>query len=434
MGEDDVGLSHGRRGAGIPVTREHPVVDVEDVGVRRQRQSQQRDVGVCATTQRPLGTVECERHRERALVEIGSRNAVDVAHFPQKNRLSEQGLRGPDQLEGIEVLLIGTQTPILLREGADLLPSRGEVTHADVFVRGQLGIEDEPQPAGVEVVVKILDQQFPPGTDTRLAATADTEGVYPTQIGVRGALAGTRPETIESHLAGEDVGRDLIQLTQVQDVDRGITRHHRRVDHPEEPVGFEVQIAERTVLGFAGGRADGEVPFVDDATLLSGRQCLNLPRAYLEGGVDAEVVAGNLGGDEPGRRRLETHRAHLDPPDDLVFQSLVEHLNGVGGVDLPLRVPIDVDVDPLGDDAAGQGAEFGIEPGRLELGPAARVGPQGLSGCATLVLEPVGPELEPGLRVQTQIGIARIDPQQPLAPRGLVGRVRNRKRHAPVKL
>ena len=243
VGKDDIGLPHGSCGAGIPVTGKDPVLYVENIGVRRQRQPQQRDVGVRSATQRPLGTVQRELRRKGALVQVRSRYAVHLPHFPQENRLAKQGLRSPHKLEGIEVFLIGTQTPVRLREGADLLASSSDVTHAEILVGGQLGIQGKPQPTGVEVVVEILDQQLPPGSQARLAPTTNAEGIDPAQVGIRRALAGAWPETIEPHLAGEDLRGDLIQGIQIQDVHGGIPRHQRRVEHPEEPVGFEVQVA-----------------------------------------------------------------------------------------------------------------------------------------------------------------------------------------------
>ena len=119
-------------------------------------------------------------------------------------------------------------------------------------------------------------------------------------------------------------------------------------------------------------------------------------RADLEGGVDAEVVGRDRGGDEAGGRRPEGHGAHLHPADDLVLQPLVVELDVVAGGEVALGVVVHVHVQPPADQAAGADREVGVESGRLEAAAAAGVEVQKLGRGAAQVLEPLGADLESG--------------------------------------
>ena len=68
----------------------------------------------------------------------------------------------------------------------------------------------------------------------------------------------------------------------------------------------------------------------------------------LEPGIDPEVVGRDGRGDEAGLGRLEGDGSDFDPPDDLVFESLVVDLDVVVGAEIPFGVIIHVDDGPVG--------------------------------------------------------------------------------------
>ena len=134
--------------------------------------------------------------------------------------------------------------------------------------------------------------------------------------------------------------------------------------------------------------------------------------------VYPEVVGGYGSGDEPGLGRLESDGADLDPPDDLVFQSLVVNLNVVVGGEVPLGIVVDVHMHPAADGATGAQVHLVIEPRRLEAATAAGIRIEQQGGTAALVAKAVGSELEPDLAVECKVGILRRQPQHAASPTG----------------
>ena len=78
----------------------------------------------------------------------------------------------------------------------------------------------------------------------------------------------------------------------------------------------------------------------------------------------------------------------------------------VAGV-VPLGVEVHVDVDPLAQQPGGSDVDLVVQAGGLEAAPAAGVGIQRERRAAVLLAESVGPDLEPGLAVEGQVGILR---------------------------
>ena len=66
---------------------------------------------------------------------------------------------------------------------------------------------------------------------------------------------------------------------QVQDVDAGIARKRGgRIHHPEEPAGLEIEVPDLAVLRLTRGLTHGVDSLGDLASLLGGRQRLELKR------------------------------------------------------------------------------------------------------------------------------------------------------------
>ena len=98
---------------------------------------------------------------------------------------------------------------------------------------------------------------------------------------------------------------------------------------------------------------NGESAVADDVAFLLGDDRTEAHRSELGDGLNAVIAARNRGGDEAGRRRLERDVSDLELLEELVPLSLVGDRDRVGGVELTLRVVVDVDVNPLGYDAGG---------------------------------------------------------------------------------
>jgi hypothetical protein len=144
---------------------------------------------------------------------------------------------------------------------------------------------------------------------------------------------------------------------------------------------------------------------------------LELEWADLELRIHPEIVSGNGRSDEPGGRGLEGYCSHLDPPDNLVLESLVIDLNVVVGGEVPLRVVINSKMDSLADNPPAPHVDLVVQSRRLEPTPAAGVRVQKQGWTAALVPKPVGTQLQSYLAIHGQVGILLGQPEN--APVGL---------------
>ena len=147
-------------------------------------------------------------------------------------------------------------------------------------------------------------------------------------------------------------------------------------------------------------------PLGDLAALLGRGQGLDLDLARPRtAALTPKLLAGIAAVMNRERARLERDGADLDPADDLVLQALVVDLDVVVGVEVAVVVVVHVEVDPPAEEAGGPQVDVVVEPGRLEAAAAAGVGVEEQDGAAALVPGPVGPELEPDLAVDPQVGV-----------------------------
>ena len=97
---------------------------------------------------------------------------------------------------------------------------------------------------------------------------------------------------------------------------------------------------------------DGEDAIPDNVSFLLRKDRLESHRADFSDRLDSVIAAGDAGGDVTRGGRLKRHVADLEPLQELASLPLVVNGNVVRGVELALRVVIEIDVNPLGDDPA----------------------------------------------------------------------------------
>jgi len=424
--EDDVGVLHHRRRVAVLRPREEPVGLVEHRRVARNREAQLLQVGLGVAADRPLRAVQGDPHLERRLLQVGARHTVDLAHLVTEGRVGRALLRLDDQLDRVARLghTADIHGPAIgFGEGADAGPVHRPVAHGEVVVLVQLGGEHDPEPRLVQVIVGALDEELPArGPELLRAVGPAGAGGNPADVRVDPALAAGRAVAVHPHL-GRAVVAGEVHRSQVEDVHCRIAGEARGVGYPEEAAGLEVEVPDLPVLRLGRGLPDRIGPLGDLAPLLRGGQGLELDRAHLEGGVDAEVAGGDRGRDEARGGRLEHHRAHVHPPDDLVLQSLVVDLDVVVGREVPLGIQVHVDVDPAPEETTALEVELIVQARRLEPAPATGVGIERERGRTALFPDPGGPDLEPGLTVDREVGVFRREAEDAVASPGGFGAV-----------
>ena len=265
------------------------------------------------------------------------------------------------------------------------------------------------------MVVGPLDQQLPADRPEDLEpVAASRKGPDAPEIGLGGTLIQRGAVAVNPDLVGT-LARLHHGRVEIEDVDIRIAGEARRVDHPEEAAGLEVEVADPPVLRLAGGLPHGEHPLGHLASLLGGRQGLNLDPAHFESRIDPEVVGRNGCGDEAGGRRLKLDGADLDTADDLVFQPLVVHLHVVVGGEVSLGVVIDVEVDPPAEETGRPQIHLVVQARGPESSGASRIGGQQKCGGAPLVADPVAADLEPDLAIHRDVGVLAADPEHAAA-------------------
>src|SRR5205085_2750868 len=124
--------------------------------------------------------------------------------------------------------------------------------------------------------------------------------------------------------------------------------------------------------------------------------------------LQSVITARNSGGDETRRGRLKGDVADLETLNDLVRFAFVVEGDVVGRVELALRVVIEIDVNPVGDDAARFGGELKINQ-RLERAVTAGNRVEEKAGRATLALIFFAAELEAAVELKSDVGVLADD-------------------------
>ena len=407
------------RGALARIARpgEQPVVLVEPVGVGLEREPEQREIGLAGG--RALAPVHHQRQVHRLPIDVVSPHPVRAADLEP-----ERGRRGRDARLGVvhepqrvDHGRVGVGDG---REGSDGGAARGDVGQGEIVVLVEAVGEREPRAARVPVVIRPFPQHLPLERTGALAgaiqglpggARTAGDGAQPAGVLVGGRARRDGPAAIHAEATHrERVG--LRESIERQDVHGGVPGQGRGVDHEEEPARLVVQVPRLAVQGLARDLADRVEPVFHHVALLLGEDAPQLDGPDLRDRLDAEVVGGNGGADEAGRRRLEGDVARLDPPQDFARQPFVPHLEIVVGVELPLAVEVDVDVEPLAYDAGGTDRVLWIGSDRGKAGVAAREGELLLGHRAAQVAELVGLELEADVELHAQVGVLAEEPRR----------------------
>src|SRR4029077_11074339 len=137
------------------------------------------------------------------------------------------------------------------------------------------------------------------------------------------------------------------------------------VDGEKESTRLELIVLDLSVDRLKRSVADREHPIANDVPLLLRENCLHPHRPDLRNRLDSVIAARDSGGDVAGRWRLEGHVPDLQPLHEFAGLPLVVDRDVIRRVELALGVVAEIDMHPVGDDAAGLGSELKVDV-RLE--------------------------------------------------------------------
>jgi hypothetical protein len=231
--------------------------------------------------------------------------------------------------------------------------------------------ERDPQLRRIDVVVDAFLEER---VDLPAAGVLDVveHEARPVRVGRLAAEEEPVDEELPRARGVGERGGEPGHLRRVEDVDVRVVvgKGLAGIDRPEEASRLELVVLDLPLDRLQRAVADGEDAVADDVPLLLRGDRAEAHRSELADRLESVVPARDPARDEARGRELEGDVADLEALEDLVLASLVPDGDVVGGIELALRVVVHIDVDAVGDDAAGAHAELEVEL-RLEGAAAA---------------------------------------------------------------
>src|SRR6185437_14746327 len=200
-------------------------------------------------------------------------------------------------------------------------------------------------------------------------------------------------------------GSQLRHLLPVEDVDVGISREQLGVDSEEEAARLELVVFDRAIDRLQNVVANREDAIANHVSLLLRDDAAQLDSLTEVGDrLHAIIATRDRRRDEARRWWLERDIADFELLDELVGLALERNRNGIGRVELPLRVVIHVHVHSLGDYTGGSESILEIESG-LEGGTTGVRGQEVADSLAAVGFVLLVSELQPGVDLNAEVGV-----------------------------